>query len=201
MIKNIIFDLGNVLISFRPEEYIAEFGFDADKAETLRKIIFSPAWNEYDRGVYKDSLELADALAEKHPEFESEIRLLLDRCWVRLNTLKSETQEYMKELKSRGYGIYILSNLNFDAWEFVKQFEFFTLADGSVYSCLEGKCKPEGAIYRVLLERFGLRAEECLFTDDSPVNIAAAEALGIKGVVFTSLEDAKPKIEAMLNRD
>ena len=198
MIKNIIFDLGNVLIGFKPEEYLKDLGYEGEKAETLLKTIFSPLWNEYDRGVIKDSNELADILSKENPEFESEIRLILFRCWEKLNTLKPETQEYLKELKARGYGIYILSNLNFDAWEFVKQFEFYWLADGAVYSCLEGQCKPEEGIYRTLLERYELEGEECLFMDDSPKNIEAAEKLGIKGVVFTTLDEAKEKIEEML---
>lgn len=199
MIKNIIFDLGNVLISFDTKKYVESFDIDADTAEKLSKIIFSPRWNDYDRGIIKNSDELAEIYIKENPEYEEGIRLLLNKCWVKLNTLKPDTQEYFKELKARGYGVYILSNLNYDAWEFVKQFDFYSLADGAVYSCLEGMCKPEEGLYKTLLERYDLNPDECVFMDDMPANIAAAEKLGIHGIVFTSLEETKKKLEALIS--
>lgn len=89
MIKNIVFDLGKVLIDFSPLQYLERFKFEQDVKLELLKIIFeSKDWNEYDRGVYKNIAELAQKLSEQYPRYEKEIKLVMSNDWVKILKVK-----------------------------------------------------------------------------------------------------------------
>lgn len=201
MIRSVVFDLGRVLVEFDPAAYIASFGFPADTAGRLLDAVFGRDWFLHDRGDYKYIGDLSAALVKKHPDLASEIRTVLTGDWVKIHYLKADTAAYLKELKARGYGIYILSNLSVESYEFISQYDFFRLTDGGVFSYRENACKPEEKIYRVLMERYALRPEETVFLDDNPDNIAAANRLGIHGVLFTDIESARAETEALLRAE
>jgi putative hydrolase of the HAD superfamily len=198
MIKNIVFDLGRVLVEFDPLTYIKGFGFNDAVSERLFAAVFGKDWYLHDRGDYKTITDLRGALEQKYPDLALEIRTVLTGDWVKIHYLKTETADYMAELKRRGYGIYILSNLSVESYEFIRQYEFFHTVDGGVFSYQERSCKPEEKIYRVLLDRYGLIPDETVFLDDNADNIAEANRLGIHGILFTDLAAAKAETERLL---
>lgn len=198
MIKNIVFDLGRVMVDFDPVAYLRGFGYPEQTVQALHEIVFGHDWYLHDRGDYRTIEDLRAALVKKYPEREAELTAVLRGDWVKIHYLKTDTADYMAELKRRGYGIYILSNLSVESYEFIRQYDFFRIPDGGVFSYQENACKPEEKIYRVLLDRYGLVPEETVFLDDNPDNIAEANRLGIHGVLFTDLAAAKAETEALL---
>ena len=109
MIKNIVFDIGNVLLAFRWKEYFAEFGYPQDIYDRLCKATaLNPVWCEYDRGVWEEEAVL-QAFIEADPELEPVIREVLTSL-KGLLVLYDYTVEWVKELKAKGYKLYYLSN-------------------------------------------------------------------------------------------
>ena len=198
MIKNIVFDLGRVLVEFDPLAYIKTFGFSEEVNERLYSAVFGYDWYLHDRGDYRTIEDLCEALVTKHPSLETEIRAVLKGDWVKIHYLKTDTEAYLRELKARGYNIYILSNLSLESHAYIKNYDFFSLIDGGVFSYQERANKPEEKIYRALTERYRLLPEETVFLDDNPDNIAAANALGIHGVLFTDLAAARAETERII---
>ena len=198
MIKNVVFDLGRVLVDFDPAAYIASFGFPAETNRALLSIVFGPDWNLHDRGDYLTVDDLREALVLRCPQYAEEIRATLTGDWVKIHYLKTDTAAYLKELFDRGYRIYILSNLSVESYAFISQYEFFRYVSGGVFSYRENACKPEDKIYRALLDGYGLVPEETVFLDDVPVNIEAARRNGMQGVVFQNITQARAETEALL---
>ena len=198
MIKNIVFDLGRVMVEFDPVAYLRTFGYPEETVQTLHEIVFGRDWYLHDRGDYRTIEDLRAALIKKHPAWQAELTAVLRGDWVKIHYLKTDTADYMAELKRRGYRIYILSNLSVESYAFIRQYDFFRLIDGGVFSYQERSCKPEEKIYRVLLDRYSLVPEETVFLDDNPDNIAEADRLGIRGVLFTELNAARAATEALL---
>jgi putative hydrolase of the HAD superfamily len=198
LIKNIVFDLGNVLVEFNPQAYLEGLGYSAEEIPPLIDIIYGDYWNRYDRGDYKTVADLRIALCKKYPKYGNDFFKILQPDWVNIHRVITDTADYLGELKQRGYKIYILSNLATESYEFVKKLDFFQKIDGGVFSTFENACKPEEKLYRVLLERYNLNADECVFLDDKPENIEVAEKLGINGIVFTDFGTAKQQLEKLL---
>ena len=198
MIKNVVFDLGRVLVDFDPEGYLHSFGYDEDTVQRLLKVVFGPRWRFYDRGDYPSVTDLCDDLMRDFPADAERIQLVLHPDWVKIHTLKADSAAYLHELKTRGYRIFMLSNLARESHEFVRGYEFFSELDGGVFSYQEHVIKPDERIYRILLERYALRPDETLFLDDSAENIEAAQRLGMRGIVFTELPAVRPLIEQLL---
>ena len=199
MIKNIVFDLGNVLIDYNPLKYLDKFEFDEKTKKSLYKIIFkSNDWIEYDRGIYRYNTDLIKKILEKNSDLENEIKLVLQKDWVKMHTIKSDTVEFLKELKKQGFKIYILSNLSEDTYKFVSQFNFFNFVDGGIYSYELHICKPDKEIYKKLLEKYNLEAKETIFIDDIFDNIKSANELGINAIQFTTLDEVRQKVNLLI---
>ena len=198
MIKNVVFDLGRVLVDFDPEGYLHSFGYDEDTVQRLLKVVFGPRWRFYDRGDYAAVTDLSEELAREFPADADLIRQVLRPDWVKIHTLKEDSTVYLHELKARGYRVYMLSNLAKESYDYIHRYDFFNELDGGVFSYQERVCKPEEKIYRTLLERYALQPEETLFFDDSAENIEAAQRLGIHGIVFTELSVVRPQAERLL---
>ena len=166
MIKNIIFDLGNVLLSFKPEEFLLQFTSDKEYIKQfVTKITRSKLWLDLDRGF--ESLENAEIIfISRYPE-EEELISLFFKHWMEMLTPIEENISILLDLSESGYNTYILSNYIKEAFKFVKEkFDFFTLFDGQIISGEENVIKPEKAIYETLLRRYQLIPEESLFIDD-----------------------------------
>lgn len=199
MIRNIVFDLGRVLVNFESREYLKEFGYDDETVEKLNEIIFkSQEWLNCDSGTYHNNTDIAEILIEKYPDYSEMIKKVLTKEWVKMLTLKEDTAEYLKELKSRGFKIYILSNLSKESYDYNSKYEFFKYTDGGVYSYEVKKIKPDPEIYTELLKKYNLIPEETIFIDDVKENIDAANKLKINGVIFENLDQVKKEVETLI---
>ena len=199
MIKNIVFDLGRVLVDYDPIAYLYSLGYDGENAASLYEKIFGGEdWMRHDRGDYPSVAALTAALIRKYPSDEAQIRRVLQPDWVKIHVLRENVVAFLLELKNRGYRVYMLSNLAADTYAYVSQYPFFRALDGGVFSYQERVCKPEARIYEILLQRYALDPGQTVFLDDNPDNIAAAEQAGIHGIVFTELNEAKALLDQLL---
>lgn len=194
MIRNIIFDMGQVLIYFRPESFLNRYEITAEEKELLYREVFqSMEWPLLDWGELTDQ-EALERMKPRIPAHLHGIAGELVSMWDRPIEPIPGMAELVKSLKEAGYGIYLLSNASLrhpDYWNRIPGSEYF---DGVLVSAFEKLVKPDPAIYGRLLTRFGLQAEECLFIDDAPVNIAGAYLAGIDGIIFRGTEDLKRQL-------
>ena len=184
MIRNIVFDMGQVLLRFDRDYFISRLGIEGEDRELLKREVFlSLEWARMDRGSLTDA-EAAESICKRLPAHLHDAAQKLVQMWDRPILPVEGMYELVEELKNNGYGIYLLSNASYrqhDYWPRVPASKFF---DGKLISADEKVVKPQPEIYRLLLERFGLKAEECFFIDDVPANIEGAFYCGIPGAVF-----------------
>ena len=198
MIKNIVFDIGNVLVDYCWQDHIAHCGFQGETARRIGEaMMLSDTWLEVDRGVWTEE-ELVDGFIANDRDLEQEIRLVFSdlRTLVRE---RSGTLPWLRSLKAEGYRIYYLSNFSQKVKkEAKKELTFLEEMDGGIMSCTVHCIKPDPAIYQVLLDRYGLSAKESVFLDDSLANVQAAENIGMKGILVTSQEQAVQELKELL---
>jgi len=198
MIKNIIFDIGQVLVDFCWQDHMRNLGFSEEIIATLgEKWVGTPIWNELDRGVLseEEALELAKRAV---PQYAAEIQTFWDNPDGIIHC-REQSAPWLKSLQERGYGVYLLSNYPRSFFEaHIKDFAFLPYTDGRVVSCYVKVMKPEESIYRILLEKYSLTADECVFIDDRAENIEGAAAVGMKGIVLQNIEQAMHDLELLL---
>lgn len=190
MVKNIIFDIGRVLIRFEWKEYIRKL-YDEETAQRVTDAIWKNGhWWELDRAVLSES-EILELFYSEEPDLKQEIREAFDRVGECLFGCDYAIP-WIEDLKSRAYSVYYLSNYSEHLMRANPSvLDFLPYMDGGVFSCYVKLIKPDPAIYLCLLEKYGLRAEECLFIDDREENVAAARELGMQAVKFENYEKAK----------
>lgn len=195
MIKTVIFDIGNVLVDFCWEPFFRSFGFSEEVVSRIASAtVKSPDWAELDRGVLTEE-EVISRFVKNAPEQEEEIRQIMENVNGILH-LREYAIPWIQELKAKGYQVLVLSNLyNKVERECPEDMVFLKETDGGILSYQEKLIKPMPAIYWTLLERYELKAEECVFIDDSAENIAAAEKMGIHGIVFKTREQVVGELE------
>ena len=200
MIKNIVFDISNVLAPFRFKEYLAEKGFDAAMVKRIIKAsAMTPYWTEYEKGrlTYEEAIE---AFLSVDPDIREELHKAYDSCSGIMGRY-DYTEGWIDALKGAGYKLYCITNFTpagyeqcYDCISFIERF------DGCVFSFREGIAKPDPEIYQTLLSRYDLKADECVFIDDTEDNVRSAEKLGFAGIVFTGYEDAVERLDEILKQ-
>lgn len=182
MTNNIVFDLGNVLISFVPSEYLKKKNYPDNIINTILADIFhSEEWKLLDNGDMTTP-EAIESIAMKSSLKREEIALIFTLRRDIMFPLDLNVR-LLPELKKRGYRLFYLSNFPLDVFEEVRNdYYFFRHFDGGVISSEVKLSKPDVRIYRFLLEHYSLKAEECLYIDDSEINVRAAESAGMKGL-------------------
>ncbi|MBQ8278296.1 MAG: HAD family phosphatase [Roseburia sp.] len=198
MIKNIVLDVGRVLVAWQPKQKWREWGFsDEIVAEFSEKLFDSGVWNEADRGVLSDD-EFYALAAKQVPQYEKELRYFWEYIDEAIWQLPY-AREWIRGMKDAGYQVYILSN--YGNWTYEKTREkalnFLDDVDGAIFSYQVKQIKPNPDIFQTLFEKFSLKPEECVFLDDLPANIEGAKEAGMHGIVFTELEDALSELEKM----
>ena len=197
MIKTIIFDIGNVLMTYDWVRYINE-EFGAEKADVINEAVWGDGrWEELDRGVLSEE-EIFRGMREHAPGYEDDVMEALkhtDHCMIKRNFAISWIQEY----KAAGFRVLFLSNYS----DFLLRFhspcmDFLPYMDGGVFSYKVKLLKPDPAIYRCICDSYDLKPEECIFIDDNAANIAAANEFGIHGFLFTGYEDTRARVSEYL---
>ncbi len=197
MIKNVIFDIGNVLVNFRWKEYLVEKGFEPEIIKRIVKAsVASPYWDEFDRGVLSEE-EAMNLFIGLDPGIEKELHEAYDSI-VGMITRREDAIPWVKNLKAAGYNVYYLSNFSEKAYnECHDTLDFMEYMDGGIMSFREHVIKPDATIYTMLLERYNLVADECAFIDDTERNITAANQLGIHGIVHNSYEETVSELKKL----
>lgn len=201
MIRNIVFDIGNVLAYFRWKDLFQELGFTGEKFDRIAAatILHPTMWPEFDRSLMSDE-EIISRCVEREPGYESEIRMIFERTECLIEEY-DYSYGWINDLKERGYKIYILSNYgktSFEAAVTHGRLSFLPLTDGSVISYEVKIVKPETGIYEALMEKYDLVPQECVFLDDREDNVAAAINCGFHGIVVKSYEQAKESLNRIL---
>ena len=193
---NFIFDIGNVLLEFKPEEFLQELFPDISLARKMKDDIFeSPEWIMMDQGLITRD-EATGIFHKREPDYRSAINYTMEKL-PDMMTPMPDTIELLPEIKRAGHKLYYLSNYHKELRDIVvKKNQFFTLFDGGVFSCDVHMVKPSPEMYRCFLETYGLSGEDCLFFDDVEENITAAQAVGVNGVLFTGSECVKAYIDS-----
>ncbi len=193
MIKNVIFDLGKVLINNDPSEYLRKYGYDEEKYQALLDAIWTDSlWGDMDVAKYESFKDIIEIYVEKHKELEPELRRFFAEDWMELYVAYEDTVRFFNEVYEQGYNIYLLTNFSKDGYEYISnKFDFFKKAKGAVVSSHLKIAKPDIRIYQYLLETYNLNPDECVFIDDSVANITAASELGIYGIVYTDIENLR----------
>lgn len=198
MIRNVIFDFGAVLVDWDPHHLYVPYFQDADKAEWFLTEICPYQWNTLADGG-RPVAEITEERVALFPEWEKEIRMYYDRWIEMMGGQLPGMEELIRELKARGYGVYGLTNWSRETFPLVRdRYPVFGLLDGYIVSGEELITKPDPAFYRLLLDRYGLRGEECVFIDDNPRNAFGGESLGIRGIVFHDAVQLREELDAIL---
>lgn len=183
MIKNIIFDLGGVVIDYNPFKVIPNY-FTAEESEyILHNVFFTHEWDEIDRGV----LTPAEGFEHCRPALGDEAyERLLDivNNWGDYMPPFEDTFEFIKRLKAAGLGLYVLSNIPPYFNKMLKTLPALKYFDGYVISCEEKVIKPSPEIFDILLKRYSLTADECFFIDDVEKNAEGARKCGLHAHCF-----------------
>lgn len=195
MIKNIILDIGDVLVKTNCFDFLKNKGFDEQAAARIaRATYFSPVWKELDRGEWSFD-EIVDGFVENDPEIEETLRHTFDDMKDFILAY-SYAADWISELRKNGLRVYCLSNISDKICrDCAKELAFLKLTDGRILSYEEKLIKPDPAIYRLLLKRYDLKADECIFVDDLENNVRAACELGFHGIVFRNRQQAEQEIE------
>ena len=185
MVKNIIFDMGQVLIRWDPREFLANTGLSQpDKDLLMREVFRNVEWIMLDRGTITEEAATESICKRLPPHIHSHCADLV-QSWWKIHIIPMEGMaELVRELKGKGYGIYLLSNANLRLRTYFPRIHGWDCFDGLFVSAEHQLLKPQHEIYEKFLDTFCLLPQECFFIDDSPANIEGASRVGIAGTVF-----------------
>ena len=193
--KNIVFDFGGVLVDWNPHHLYDKYFGSREKAEWFLNNICLYSWNlQMDGG--KPFAEGVAELQAEHPEWNEAIAIYHTRWIEMMNGEIEGMASVIRRLKMAGYGVYGLTNWSAETFPMVRDtYPVFQEFDGIVVSGEEHLLKPDAAIYKCLLERYALQAEESLFVDDNADNVAGARNVGMKAIQFTSAEELERELK------
>lgn len=184
MIKNIIFDMGNVLLEWKPAEIVARFIDDSDRIQKITHAVFeNELWAKLDRGEASEEEVREYAKKELPEEYHEDIDEVLDN-WQYCMPIISETSTLVRYLHMTGFKVYLLSNANIKFVEVKRDLHCLKYMDGYMVSYREKCAKPSPEIYKKFLERFDLNPEECVFIDDLEANCEGAKKCGIDAIQY-----------------
>ncbi|WP_332680835.1 HAD family hydrolase [Bosea sp. (in: a-proteobacteria)] len=193
----VVFDVGNVLLRWDPRHLYRQLIPDAGKRDWFMANVCTAAWNiEQDRG--RPWAEAVAGLAAEHPEWAREINAFDERWHETVPGVVEDSVAVLAELKAKGEPVYAITNFSREKWaECLIRFPFLRNFDGAVVSAHERLLKPDPAIYRVLIERYGLEAGDCIFIDDSEKNVLGARSVGMQGLHFVEPIDLRAQLRSM----
>ncbi|MBQ0044787.1 MAG: HAD family phosphatase [Bacteroidales bacterium] len=198
MIKNLIFDFGMVLVDYSFEEFFKRHIPDMERCMAFAKVFNTP---EFQERMDREEQPIDDIMGEvlkENPEFLPEMMMFKENY---PDIVKHETEgmrELLTRLKAEGYKLYGLTNWCSKVHLTMAQYDIFKLLDGRVISSEEKVVKPEPEIYRILFDRYGLKPEECIFTDDRLVNIEGGRRVGMEGIVFQNAKQYETELRKII---
>ena len=197
MIKNIVFDVGNVLVTYDWQSYLDSFHFPEEEKEAfVRRMFQHPVWNERDRGSLPDE-EYLNEFLRLLPEYQDDVRRVFENIRDTIS-MRDYSASWTAYLKDRGYKLYILSNYSERVLgETRDKMPFLDNMDGIVFSCFVHYIKPEHEIYEYLLNKYDLVPQECVFLDDNAENVEGARKAGMHAIHFKSFKQGAAELEKL----
>lgn len=188
MIKNYIFDFGNVLGEFYPEKLTEPFVQDENIKKYISEVVFDRIyWDKLDLGTITDD-EVKDGIKDRMPDDLKELACKVYDNWISSMTPVYGMQDLIFKISKTDKKLYLLSNISTgfaDGYKNVKWIkELLSFFDGLVLSGTINMAKPNRDIFEYLLNTYNLKADECLFIDDNSENIKSAASIGIKTYLF-----------------
>lgn len=190
MIKNVVLDMGNVLLDYNPEFVLNMFCSSEEEKRVIDKELFNgPEWKLGDRGDIKDKDRYDIVKARVPEEYHAALKNCADRWDVCMTPLEG-AGEFCESVKKNGYGIYVLSNASDLFYTYFPKFKPLDFFDGVFVSSDYLMLKPDVKIYETFLDKYGLKADECLFIDDREDNVEGARKAGMNTFRFKGDYDA-----------
>jgi putative hydrolase of the HAD superfamily len=194
MIKNIVFDLGRVLIDWDPYGYMIKH-FEKEVAEFLKKHVFETEdWQIMDKGEISEE-ELWQDKLDKFPDYKDYILHMKGKV-LELLTPIQQNVSLIPLLKEKGFKLFVLSNFSKNSFQKVfEKYDFFKYFDGMIISSHVKEIKPYERIYQILIEKYKINPEESLYIDDKMENIETGKKLGFKTIHLDKPEELKEKLK------
>lgn len=200
MIKNVVFDNGGVIVKYSFKTYLDYFKYPKKIQNKLNTLFLTDEWIEFAKGKIT-SAQFKEFALEKFKEYKKEVLEILD-----VKNLKflippyTQTIEFIKLLKSDGYNVYLLTDINEDTIDYLNEEieNFESMFDGIVYSCRVGMVKKEGKVFKNLLDKYNLEPTETLFVDDSLNNLKEAKKYNILTYKFLEPEKDIKKLQKII---
>jgi putative hydrolase of the HAD superfamily len=194
---NIIFDLGGVVVTWKPEKLVQSFTDDLKIQDILlSKLIRHPDWIELDRGsiLLSEAVKRCTDRTGLSPEYITRFMKSVPLSLIP----NTETIELVHSLKNKGHNLFCLSNMHAASISYLEQtFSFLNLFEGVIISCRINMVKPDPKIFKHLLKTYHLEPARTVFIDDSPANIEAAENIGIKAILFKDAAQCLMALESI----
>lgn len=185
MIKNIILDMGNVLLKFDPEVSLRQYCETEAIRDVIRRELFEgPEWIMGDYGTITNA-ERFEPVSRRVPvSFHRQLQDCVDHWNICMQPIPG-AKAFCEYIKSRGYGIYVLSNACNTFYDYFPRFAEISYFDGVMVSSDVHVIKPDIKIYQLFLDTYHLFPEECLFIDDREENAEGARTAGMQSIVYT----------------
>lgn len=184
MIKNIVLDMGNVLLDYNPDVCLNLFVKEEEDRQLIKRELFEgPEWKQGDLGYITDEERFAGVSSRVPKRLHRELKQCVEKWDVCMLPIPG-AKEFCEYGKKKGYRLYVLSNASNSFYSYFPGFAPLDYFDGIVVSCDIHIVKPDIRIYQHLLNQYGLLPEECFFIDDRPDNVEGAKNAGMHGAVF-----------------
>jgi HAD superfamily hydrolase (TIGR01509 family) len=197
-VKNVVFDLGGVLLEWNPAKILADFYPDPERRRLLKESLFGHAdWLALDRGTLNEA-QVLERAEQRTGRPAAELAALHAAMRESLHA-KPDTVALLDRLHARGIPLYCLSNMSAAVYSHLRlRHDFWDRFRGIVISGEIQLLKPEPEIFTHLLERFGLEARETVFIDDIPANVEGARGVGMHAIQFTDAADCERQLQPLL---
>lgn len=199
MINTVIFDIGMVLIDFCWRDMLHGFGLEGEDFEKVANAtVRNQEWNEFDKGLVSVE-EIIDIFAKEAPEYRSYIAKIFEDPTKMIDQY-DYAKPWIKELKDRGYKVYILSNWSKPTYHAClnNELDFLPLVDGAVFSFQEHVIKPDKKIFEIICDRYKINPSEAVFLDDNEANVISSREFGLNTIHFKSYEQGRAELEELL---
>lgn len=187
MIRNIILDIGGILLDDSKENLEKYLQVSEEETKKLYKIVYgSKGFRQYLLG-YINLEKCMNSIISENPAYRDNIEKMLLKSHLKdIVPIKNNVLQVIRELKEK-YNIYFLSNITKETYEYIE--DILNEFDGGIYSFKVQLCKPNPEIYKKLLYTYNLKKEESIFFDDRQRNVDIGNELGIKSIKFNTEQD------------
>lgn len=199
LIKNVVFDIGRVLVRSYWKEYMGIKGRSKDTRDKIKELTLnSELWQQIDLGIISLE-EMIAAAQEKQPDLKKELSEF-SKVYSEFTIVDKEVEQFLLDLKAEHYHIYLLSNYGREFFEELeKRADFFSYIDGKVISYEVNVKKPDLEIFYLLVQKYNIKPEDSVFIDDNKKNIDAAKKMKFHTIRFRNIEQVKSDFTQLLN--